>query len=260
MKKYFRLWWIYTKAAAQLSLESRLGAVFFLVGKFLRFLLMFYFLYILLSQTKSLQNYTFWQVIFFYATFSLIDGIPQFLLREVYRFRRHVMSGYFDYVLLQPQKTLFKSLFAGSDVLDIPLLIFSFGLLIYSAFQIGPVNLTGVILYILLFINSLVIALSFHIFVLGLGILTTEVDNSIMLFRDITRMGQMPITIYQYPISFIITFIIPVGIMMTFPVQAMLGLLAPYLVVLSFGFGLIFIFLSYTFWKYALLRYQSVSS
>lgn len=221
---------------------------------------MFYFLYILLSQTKSLQDYTFWQVIFFYATFSMIDGIPQFLLREVYRFRRHVISGYFDYVLVQPQKTLFKSLFAGSDVLDIPLLLFSFGLLFYAAFQVGPVDFAGVVLYILLFINALIIALAFHIFVLGLGILTTEVDNSIMLFRDITRMGQMPITIYQYPISFLLTFVVPVGIMMTYPVQALLGLLSPFLIILSFVFGLGFLFASYSLWKYALHQYQSVSS
>lgn len=260
MKRYLRIWWIYTKATTQIALQSRFGAVFFLVGKFLRFGSIFYFLYILVSKTQSLAGYNLNQVLFFYATFNLIDGIPQFLLREVYRFRNQVVKGYLDYVLAQPQSTLLKALFGGSDVLDLPMLFVSVGFLIYSGLQLSNVTFLGVILYLFLLINGLAIALAFHIFVLGLGIVSTEVDNSIMLYRDITRLGQIPVDVYRSPISLILTFIVPVGIMMSFPVKALLGLVSLSFIVFAIAFAGIFLFLSLKFWRYALNQYQSASS
>ncbi len=260
MIRYIKIWWLYTKNTTQIALQSRFGAVFFLLGKFLRFSLILYFLYILLSKTNSLEGYNLNQVIFFYATFNLIDGIPQFLLREVYRFRIYVIKGYFDYILAHPISPLFRSLLGGSDILDIPLLLTSLGFLIYSGLQLEGVTILGVVLYLILLINGLLIALSFHIFILGTGVQTSEVDNSIMFYRDLIRMGQIPIDVYRAPINFLITFLIPVGIMISFPVKALLGLLNPTLIIISLGIGITCILLSIWYWKYSLNKYSSVSS
>jgi len=245
---------------AQISLQSRFGASFFLLGKLIRFAALMFFLVLLVSKTHQLQGYTLWQVLLFYATFNLIDGIPQFFLRDVYRFRGHVVKGYFDYILAQPQPTLFKALFGGSDILDLPLLLISIAFLIVSLFNIGPISLTGLAVFLFLLINGLIIAASFHIFVLGMGILTTEVDNTIMLYRDILRMGQLPVEIYQHPISFILTFVIPVGIMISLPVKALLGFVSPQLIIISTLFSIGLLFLSIKFWQLSLKHYTSASS
>jgi ABC-2 type transport system permease protein len=258
--KLFKIWWLYTKNTTQIAIQSRFGAIFFLLGKFLRFGLILYFLYILLSKTDSLAGYNLHQVIFFYATFNLIDGIPQFLLREVYRFRVYVIKGYFDYMLAQPLSPLFRALLGGSDVLDIPLLLISVFFLIYSGSQLGDITIVGIFFYLALLINGLLIALSFHIFILGVGVQTSEVDNSIMFYRDLIRMGQIPIDVYRAPINFLITFIIPVGIMISFPVKALLGLLSIQFILLSLLIGITCLFLSLWFWRYSLRKYSSVSS
>jgi ABC-2 type transport system permease protein len=260
MSRYLKIWWIYTRGTTQIALQSRFGALFFLLGKFIRFTTLLYFLYLLISETKTLAGYSLWQILFFYATFNVIDGVPQFLLREVYRFRTQVVKGYFDYVLAQPQPTLFKALFGGSDILDIPLFLISLGFLIFSAWHLEGITLMGWIFYGLLLINAFFIALAFHIFVLGMGILTTEVDNTIMLYRDLTKMGQVPIDIYRAPISFILTFVIPIGIMISFPVKALLGILSTPFILISFVFSSVFLFLSLLFWRYSLKHYTSASS
>jgi ABC-2 type transport system permease protein len=260
MKRYFKLWWFFTKNTTNLALQSRFGSVFFMIGKFIRFFMLFYFLYILLSETKTLAGFNLYEIIFFYATFNIIDVIPQLLLRETYRFRYYVIQGFLDYILTKPMSPLFRSLFGGSDVLDIPMLLLSVGFLVYAGMNIGPITFIGVLLYLILVFNAVIIAFSVHIFILGFGIMTADIDNSVMLYRDITRMGQIPVDVYKAPVSFIITFILPVGIMMSFPVKALLGLLSWPMVLIAFIFAGVFLLSSLWFWQFSLKQYQSASS
>ena len=102
--------------------------------------------------------------------------------------------------------------------------------------------------------------LSFHILVLAIGVITTEVDNTLWLFRDITQMGRFPIDIYQNPLRSFITFVIPVGVMVTFPAKAAMGLLSFNSVLISVGIGVAFLYLSIMFWRFSLKKYSSASS
>lgn len=260
MKQYLQLWWKMTIAITQVAFQSRFGAVIFFIGKLLRFFLFIFFLFIIVSKTNSVGGYTTWEVVFIYATFTLIDSFPQFILRNVYRFRQDVVSGLFDYTLLKPKNPLFQPLFGGADILDIPMIILSVLFVLFAGAQIGPVDIGQVFLYILLIINAFFIALAFHIFVLGLGILTTEIDNSIMLYRDITQMGRFPIDIYKQPLQAILTFIVPVGIMITFPAQALMGVLSVQGVLVAFSVCVLILSISLWFWKYSLRYYTSASS
>lgn len=260
IKKYFKIWWMMSARSTQIALSSRFGAVIFIVGKVLRFAFFFFFLVILLGKTQNILGYSFWQVIFFFATFNLIDTAAQLFMREVYRFRTYVVSGEFDYFLVKPLSPIFRSLFGGSDILDLPILFLSIVFVAISIAQIELISLTGILLYIALVVNALVIAVAFHIAVLALGVLTTEIDNALWMYRDLTQMGRIPVDVYREPLRMIITFIIPVGIMMTFPPQAVMGLLSIFAIGVSFIVSSIFIFFSLLLWNYALTKYSSVSS
>mgnify|MGYP001591402337 FL=1 len=258
--KYLKIWWGMTIIASQIAFASRFGAVIFVLGKVLRFGFFLLFLILLVSKTKAIVGYEIWQIIFFFATFNLVDTVVQLFLREVYRFRSYVVSGDFDYFLVKPISPLFRSLFGGSDVLDILMLVISVGFVIMSIFRIGNITFSGVMLYILLILNALLIAIAFHIFILVIGILTTEVDNTLWLYRDVTQMGRVPIDIYKEPIRGILTFIIPVGIMMTFPAKSLMGLLSIQAVLISFLVGAVLLYISLKCWKFAISRYASASS
>lgn len=244
----------------QISFLSRFGAIIFVIGKFLRLIFFLFFIFILVSKTHAIAGYTLWQIIFFYATFNFIDTLAQFFLREVYRFRTYVVKGYFDHILTKPISSLFRSLFGGSDVLDLSILSLSIIFIIISASKVGTISIEGIILYILLIINAFFIALAFHIAVLSIGILTTEVDNAIMLYRDLTQMGRLPVDIYKQPIQGIITFAIPIGIMMTFPAKALMGLLSSGIIIISLLIGVSLFLVSILFWKFSLKHYASASS
>src|SRR3989304_5238921 len=256
-KKYFRIWQIMTFASFAISLISRFGALLFLTGKILRFSFFLLLLFLLLGKTKSLIDYNLWQVIFFFLTFNLVDLTAQLFFREVYRFRSMVISGNFDLVLSKPINPLFRILAGGADFLDfltlIPLVFF----IIYAAVKMGGITFVGVFLYLLLYFNAILIAVALHIVVASIGILTTEVDNTIMLYRDLSNMARIPIDVYRQPIRAFLIFLIPVGVMITFPAKALMGFLSPGWITFSFSLGIFSFWLSLRFWHFSLRRYSS---
>ena len=262
MKKftyYLKVWWMMSKNSFLAMLNHRMGVIVFTLGKVLRFVFFGGFIYFLLSKIDTLAGYTLYQTLFFFLTFNLIDVISQFLFREAYRFRPLIVSGDFDLILIKPINALFRALMGGADVLDlftIPPLIFLVG---YVGAQLGP-SAIQVILYILLLVNGLVIATAFHIAVLSLGIITLEIDHTIMIYRDLTNLGRLPIDIYKQPVKGILTYLIPVGTMVTLPAKAMMGLVTPMGVAISFVLGILMIVLSLKFWNFALKKYTSASS
>lgn len=258
--KYFKIWLKFTTIATQIAFASRFGAVVFIVAKILRIIFFLLLLIFLTSKVKTIAGYSLWQIALFYATFNLIDSLTQFFLREVYRFRSYVTMGYLDYILIKPFSALFRSLFGGSDLLDLPVIFLSVIFIFVVVQRIENFSPFDVLLYVSLIFNALLIAVSFHIFVLSIGVLTTEVDNTIMLYRDLTQMGRVPVEIYREPISWIITFIIPVGIMVSFPTKALMGFLSPSSILISFLTGLVFVLISLKFWRFSLSRYSSASS
>lgn len=239
------------------TFQARLGIVFFMLGKILRFLMFFLFIFFLVSRTKIFKGYNVDQAMLFYLTFNIIDTSSQLLFREVYRFRYLVTSGGFDTILVKPYHPFLRILVGGVDFLDLLMLIPYFILTLFFASHISTFQLSNLSLYLLLIINSLIIATSFHIIVLALGILTTQVDHTLMIYRDLTSLGRFPMEIYKEPIKGIFTFIIPVGIMMSYPSKALFGLLSSQLITYSFFLGIILIFVSLKFWDFALKRYQS---
>jgi ABC-2 type transport system permease protein len=259
IKKYFKIWWMMSRNSFSMVISQKLAVSIFLLGKILRFVFFFGFLYFLLKGVGNLAGYTSNQIIFFFLTFNLIDVITQFLFREVYNFRPMIINGDFDLVLVKPINALFRVLMGGADIIDLvtipPLVILTiyFGALLHPSFyQVG--------LYLILLINAFLIATAFHIIVLSFAIVTLEIDHMVMIYRDLTSLGRLPVDIYKEPLKAFLTYLIPVGVMMTLPGKAIMGLTTPIGVIVALLIGLTAVFISLRFWNYATTKYTSASS
>lgn len=258
--KELKVWLKYTNNSFQQVLASRTSMIFLLTGKIIRVFLFLAFLFFLFNGAKGIGTYSRNQIIFFYLTFNLIDTLAQLFFREVYRFRALIVSGNFDFTLLKPVSPLLRVLLGGADVMDLIMLFLLIGAcLVFSLnnFSVTPLNF---LIFILLLLNGLIVAAAFHIFVLGIGIITTSVDHLIMIYRDMTSMLRIPVDLYMEPIRFILTFLLPLGIMITFPTKALLGILSINLIIISLVFGVVSLFLSLIFWNFSVKKYSSASS
>lgn len=260
LMKYLHLWNKLTINSFLISLTNRFNAIIFLIGKIFRFAFFIVFLLTVFSNTQLVARYTVLQTVFFFLSFNIIDNITQLLFREVYRFRPLIVSGEFDLILVKPMNPLFRALAGGADPLDLIMLIPYIWALIYVGGKLGHVTIISIGIYFVLLLNGLIIAAGFHVLVLALAIMTTEVDHTIMIYRDLTSMGRVPIDIYHEPLRSILTFAIPVGIMMTFPAKAFLGLMTAPSIVFSIIFGIVFFWICLRLWRYALTQYSSASS
>jgi ABC-2 type transport system permease protein len=259
LKYYIKIWGMMAKNALLNWSVNRNVFLVFLLGKVIRYVVNFGFLYFLVRGTNGFLGYGQNQILFFTATYVLIDTVAQFFFRNVYSFRPMIISGDFDLILVKPLNALFRVLLGGPDPIDlvtIPPILF---VVIWIGSLLHP-SLLNVIYYILLVLNGLLIAGAFHIFILSLGIITLEVDHTIEVYRDLTSMGIIPINIYKQPLQLILTFIIPIGVMITFPAKALEGFMGPLGIFLSLVFGVILILISLRFWKFALTKYTSASS
>lgn len=242
------------------DVTKRFSLILLLLGKVTRIMLFGSFLFVLLSGRKQLAGYSIDQAIVFYLTFNLIDTLSQLLLRGTYYFRSLVIKGDLDYVLIHPLNPLFSVLFSHTDVLDFIMLWPILFALIYSLLQLSVLTLTGFVLYLILIFNGIILAIAFHVLVLSMAITTYEVDNTMMIYRDLSSLGRLPIDLYSEPLRFFITFVLPVGIMVTFPVKALIGLLNPFAIVVSIVVTALFFMISIFFWDKALRSYSSASS
>jgi ABC-2 type transport system permease protein len=258
-KKYLKIWWMMSRNSFSMVIGQKLALSVFLIGKIFRFVFFFGFLYFLLLGTKTLAGYTGNQAIFFFLTFNIIDVITQFLFREVYNFRPMIINGDFDLVLVRPLNALFRVLMGGADVIDfvtIPPLIIA---TIYVGSLLHPTFLS-ILYYLLLLANGFLIATAFHIIVLAFAIVTLEIDHAVMIYRDMTSLGRLPIDIYKQPLQAFLTYLIPVGIMITLPAKALMGLVGPGGILLALLIGIAALLISLKFWNYALTKYSSASS
>lgn len=262
MKKYLKIWlkWAWISLTIVLG-TYKLSAVFFLLGKVVRFLFVLLAILIFVGKAKALAGYTLDQAILFFLVFNLVDVSSQFLFRGLYWFRGRLISGQFDYVLLRPLSPLFDVLFSHPDPLDLISLFFLIFFLVFFIVKNNLiVNLSLLILFLFLLLNAFVLAFSFHVLTASFGVITLEVDHLIWIYRDLTQMSRIPVDIYAPLIKGFLTFVIPVGIMITFPAKVLMGLLSWQGVVLAFFVSGLFLFGSLKFWDYALTQYSSASS
>lgn len=260
MIKYLKVWWLFAVNSFQTQLMIRWALALFFIGKILRFSIFTFFIVILVKNTNALAGYSLDQTILFFLSFNLVDDLSQLLFREVYRFRPAVITGTFDFYLIKPINALFRSLTSGPDFLDLATMIPLTFAVIFYVHKLGISNVWSIVIYILLLLTGFIIAMSFHILVLSLAILTTEIDHAVMLYRDITSLGRMPVDIYREPLRGFLTFVIPVGIMMSFPTKSLLGFLSPTLTIYSVVFSIAVFVMSINIWKFALKKYSSASS
>ena len=258
-KRYLKIWWFMSKNSFLSYLMHKVGISFLLLGKMLRFILFLAFIFFLLKGTEKLAGYGLNQTIFFFLTFNLIDTVTQFFFRGVYRFRPLIVTGNFDLVLVKPVNALFRSLLGEADVLDLITIPPLLGAVIYVGTLLQPSS-GQIFLYILLIINGLVLATAFHIAVISMGIVTLEIDHTIMIYRDLTNLGRLPVDIYRQPLRGVLTYFIPVGVMITLPAKALMGFVTPFGVIVSFAIAAFAVFASLNLWNFALKRYASASS
>jgi ABC-2 type transport system permease protein len=229
MKRYLRLLLIQIRASALLSMQYRLDFVVdalmgvFWTGASLVPLL------VLFSRRSSFAGWTWPEALLVVACFTilkgLIDGAIQPSLTCVID---HVRKGTLDFLLMKPVDAQFMvstsrfDLWRGTDAIG------GLALLVWALRRLGhSPSVAGVVFAVILLIGAVVILYSLWILVVSLAFFVVKVGNLSNLFTSVYDFARWPSTMFRGALGFVFTFVIPLGVMTTFPALAMLDRLEP---------------------------------
>jgi len=189
---------------------------------------------------------------------AILDGmISPNLVAVVEKIR----DGTLDFVLLKPVDS--QLMVSVSKMLPAKLVDLSAGLAIaaWSIARLEPAPSAGaVIAGGLMLLAGAAVLYSLWLMLLATAFWFVRIDNLSFLFGAIFDAGRWPIQVFRGWVRFLLTWVLPIAVMTSFPALAVLGRLELEGGLLGLGVGFGFLLLSRLTWRLAVRRYASASS
>jgi ABC-2 type transport system permease protein len=166
-----------------------------------------------------------------------------------------------DYVFLQPiNSQLIVSLnrFVMWRLTEIVFAVVM--LLIGLSMSVNVTTPLSILSFVVLTLSGALILYSIWIVLIALTFWFTKFDNNVTILQAMMNAGRFPSTVYPAWLRVLVTFIIPIGVATTVPLQALRGDIG---LLQSLGFVLISIvvfLLSAQVWKAGVKRYSGASA
>ena len=172
-----------------------------------------------------------------------------------------IRKGTLDFVLIKPADAQLLVSFTrvvpskGVDILG------GAALLVLSCHLLGIAPSAPHLLQALLLLAmGVAILYSLWLIVISSAFWFVKIDNLSYLFTAIFDAGRWPIHVFKGIVRTLLTFVVPVGLITSYPAMALLGVLSWGGFVTAFLVTLLFILLSRFVWRFALRHYTSASS
>lgn len=217
-------------------------------------------LFVVFDQAPTLAGWTTEEALAVVGFFIIAQGVLEALvdpnLRAVVE---HVRQGTFDFVLLKPiDAQLYVSLHR-TEPLKLVHCVVGAGVVAYAAKAVdaGPVELLSATL---LMFAGLTLLHSLWTVVVSSAFFFVKVDNLSWLIRAGLDAGRWPVSLYRGFVRFVLTFVLPIGLVTTYPALALRGELKPSTGLGAMVIAVLFAGVARIAWTQSLRRYSSASS
>jgi ABC-2 type transport system permease protein len=202
------------------------------------------------------------EVLMVVALFTLFSGVMEAFLRpNVGAVLDQVRDGTFDFVMTKPINVQFIASLRNIVVWRLSDVVIGLGLIIYALAQMRLVPTLGqVALFALMLLAATAILYALWLMMVSLAFWFVRLDNFTELFYGFYEAGRYPVTIYRGVVRVVLTFVVPIAFVTTFPASALLGRLDQETASIALAFAIGLFFLSNRFWNIALRHYSSASS
>ena len=126
--------------------------------------------------------------------------------------------------------------------------------------QIGPPALLDAVLAVSLFGTGVVSIYCLWLFAICVSFFFVRVDNLRFLLASISDAGRWPIDVFTGPARFLLTAIVPVALITSFPADALRGTWSLWTIGTAVAVSAAFLVLSRLAWKHSIRNYTSASS
>ena len=217
---------------------------------------------IIFSNTTTLGGWGLGELIALLGVFRLVNTLMIALIwPNTEKFNQSIRDGSMDYTILQPVNSMFLVTFSRITVWRIWDLVLAIILIVVGINMAGDiVTPFNILTFILLAITGMVIIYSLWIVLIAMTFWFTKFDNNVTILHALLDAGRYPATVYPAWLRVIVTFIIPVAVATTIPLQALRGDLGPGQILMFVLISIISFWVASKVWKLGLKRYSGASS
>jgi ABC-2 type transport system permease protein len=217
---------------------------------------------IIFSTTTTLGGWRQADLIALLGVWRLVNTLMVALIwPNTEKFNSSVRDGSLDYTLLQPANSLFLVSFSRIviwRVWDIGLA----AVLIVTGIRMGggataPLNVLG---FLALTVSGALIIYSLWIVLIACTFWFVKFDNNVTILQALMDSGRYPATVYPTWLRMIVTFVVPIAVATTVPLQALRGELGWWQVLMFLGISAACLLVATQVWKAGVRQYSGASS
>jgi len=216
---------------------------------------------VIFSHVTEIAGWTKYEVFFLVGTGNAVMGIFETLfMMNLMRVPETIRTGEMDFYLLKPVNTQFLISARYADFEAVPNTLIGFAFMAWcvvklkaafslpalAAFLVFVVN--GVTLYYTIMFVSVTISFWFMRF------------HAMSIWWQLTSLGRQPAEIFPAGLKFVLTYCLPMLVIVNFPVKAYLNRLPLHLALWGLAVTVAMLAFSQWFFRFALRRYRSASS
>ncbi|MBI4789770.1 MAG: ABC-2 family transporter protein [Chloroflexi bacterium] len=217
---------------------------------------------ILFSNTATLAGWGPGELVALLGVFRLVNTLMAALIwPNTEKFNEGVRDGSLDYTLLQPVNSLFLISFSRIVVWR----VWDLGLatiLIVTGLQMSGLGTTpfNLVSFLFLVASGGAIIYSLWIVMIAFTFWFVKFDNNVTILQALLEAGRYPATVYPVWLRLIVTFVVPIAVATTIPMQALRGELSGWQVLLFLGVGAASVLVAARVWRAGVKRYSGASS
>jgi len=217
---------------------------------------------IIFSNTDTIGGWGFGELIALLGVFRLVHTLMIALVwPNTEKFNQSIRDGSMDYTLLQPVNSMFLVTFSRITVWRAWDLILAIILIAVGVNMSGDTTTPGQILtFFLLAVSGAIIIYSLWIVLIALTFWFTKFDNNVTILQALLDAGRYPVTVYPVWLRILVTFVIPIAVATTVPLQGLRGDLTLSRVLMFLVIGVVSFFIASQVWKRGLKQYSGASS
>ena len=217
---------------------------------------------IIFSNTTTLGGWGFPELVALLGVFRLVNTLMIALVwPNTEKFNQSIRDGSMDYTILQPVNSMFLTTFSRITIWrawDLMLAIVLIGVGINMSGD--SVTLFQILTFVLLAVSGVIVIYSLWIVLIALTFWFTKFDNNVTIMQALLDSGRYPVTVYPVWLRIIVTYIIPIAVATTVPLQALRGDLTVSRILLFVAIGIASFLVASQVWKAGLKRYSGASS
>ena len=262
MGRYLRLLGLFVRTELQFALEYRFNLLLEIMqivvvsGTSVAAVLILY------AYTEVMNGWSLPQMVVLLGVFYMVQGVEELVFQPSFqRFMEHVRQGTLDFVLLKPVSSQFMVSFRHFQTVQTIQVAVGLVITLYGVAQLATVLTVGsAAAFALTLACGFVLIYALLLVLSTLAFWFVRVDNLLAIFWAFIDAGRFPIDIYPGWLRLTMSTVVPVGIAVTVPAKAIVGLVD----LQTLGFVLAataaaWLF-SRAFWKRGLRAYTGASA